>query len=105
MQPDQQGLSAAWDEITEQSQGQHHTALGLEVCGGWQLVPRRRAGGADQVISRTAVSERLLLMSMTARRRARQPLFRKEFHTILQHLSRRNTSHSLWPHTPCAVMH
>ena len=34
MQPDQQGLSAAWDELTEQSHGQHHTALGLEVCGG-----------------------------------------------------------------------
>ena len=104
MQLDQQGLSAAWDEITEHSHGQHHTDLAWKSVGfgSWCHAVVR---AEHQIISRNAVSERLLLMSMTARRRARHPLSGKEFHTILQHLSRRNTSHSLWPHTRSAVMH
>jgi hypothetical protein len=49
MQPDQQGLSAAWDEVTEQSHGQHHTGLGLEVCGGWKLVLIHAVVRAEQI--------------------------------------------------------
>ena len=49
MQPEQQGLSAAWDELTEQSHDQHHTALGLEVCWGWQLVLIHAVVRAEQI--------------------------------------------------------
>ncbi len=49
MQPDQQGLLAAWDEVTEQSHGQHHTELGLKVCGVWQLVLIHVVVWAEQI--------------------------------------------------------
>lgn len=49
VQPDQQGLLAAWDELIEHSHGQHHVGLGLQVCGGWQPVLIQAVVWAEQI--------------------------------------------------------
>ena len=49
IQPDQQGLLAAWDEAIEQSHGQYHTDSGLKVSAGWQLVLIHAVVWAEQI--------------------------------------------------------
>lgn len=49
VQPDQQGLLAAWDEVTEQSRSHYHTDLGLKLLVGLQLVQIQAVVWAEQI--------------------------------------------------------
>ena len=90
MQPDQQPF---WLRgITEQSQGQYHTDLGpqslKEITAGAD--PRRRVDGADQLVSRSVGA-----FAPDVNDCAKASTTASSSKGILQHLSHRNTSHSL----------